>query len=128
MLNQTAIYALRAMGYLASHGDDGPVRSQTIAREMEIPRNFLSKIMHRLVQDGLVKSVRGVNGGFELAGDASKITMRDVVSPFMRLDDYRKCFLGFRECDSSCGVHGRWTPIADRIEKMLDVTTIDKIF
>ncbi len=128
MLNKTAIYALRAMGYLAVHLDDSPILSQTIAKEMDIPRNFLSKIMHRLVQAGLVNSVRGTGGGFVLVKDPEKISMRDVASQFMKIDDFKNCFLEFKECDGSCVNHDRWKPIADKIENLLDVTTINEIF
>jgi len=94
MLTQTATYALRAMGYLASRNGDGPILSQTIAEEMEIPKNFLSKIMHQLVRANLVRSIRGTNGGFELAREPSSIKMVEVVSLFMNISPYRNCFLG----------------------------------
>ena len=45
MLNQTAIYAIRAMGFLAAQEEGIPVLSNTIAEEMEIPKNFLLKII-----------------------------------------------------------------------------------
>jgi len=115
------------MGYLATHEDEGPILSQTIAEKMDIPKNFLSKIMNRLVQSGLVQSIRGTKGGFLLAKKPQEISMSEVASLFTKLDDYRKCFLGFKECDESCGVHEQWRKIADQIEKMLYDTTIDNI-
>lgn len=127
MLSQTATYALQSMAFLAAHKDEGPILSQTISREMGIPKNFLSKILNRLVQAGLVQSIRGTGGGFVLAKNASSISMRDVVSLFMKLDDYKKCFLALKECDGSCALHPRWKRIAEQIESMLDETTIDKM-
>lgn len=127
MLNQTAVYALRAMGYLAAHQDRGPILAQTIAGEMAIPRNFLSKIMNRLVRAGLVRSLRGTNGGFVLARPPAEITMVDVVSPFMDLAAQRKCLLGSCACDGSCRMHRRWRPIADHLAGFLENTAIDEI-
>ena len=127
MLSQTATYALQAMAFLAAHKDEGPILSQTISEEMKIPKNFLSKILNRLVQEGLIQSIRGTGGGFVLAKNPSKITMRDVVSLFMRLDDYKKCFLALKKCDGSCALHPRWKGISEQIEAMLDETTIDKM-
>jgi Rrf2 family protein len=127
MLPQTATYAVRAMGYLATHGGDRPVLSQTIAEAMEIPKNFLSKILHRLVKEGIVKSVRGTHGGFVLARDARAITLREVAAPFMNLAAYRNCFLGLHECDGSCGTHRKWLPVVHGLERLLDDTTIDKV-
>ncbi|MBT4365515.1 MAG: Rrf2 family transcriptional regulator [Desulfobacterales bacterium] len=62
MLNQTSIYALRAMGFLAAKNDSSPVISSTIAAEMNIPKNFLSKILNRLTQSGLIVATRGKTG------------------------------------------------------------------
>jgi len=127
VLNQTATYALRAMAYVARHGRERPVLSQTIAEEMDIPKNFLSKILNRLVQEGLITSTRGSKGGFQPARDPKTITLREAVSPFMNLDAYRNCFLGLSTCDGSCGLHKKWQPIQQRMLKLLDETTVDKV-
>lgn len=128
MLNQTSIYAVRAMGYLASRAEGALVLSSTIAEEMEIPANFLSKIIHRLSQAGLIQAVRGRNGGVALARDPGSITIREVVDLFMRIDDYKDCFLGMNKCNGACGLHIRWKIISEQLEKMLNDTTIDRIF
>ena len=61
MLNQTAIYALRAMGFLAAHNTGKPVQSALISQEMDIPHNFLSKILNRFLrQVSSMQSAAGV--------------------------------------------------------------------
>ena len=128
MLNQTAIYALRAMGYLAVQTDARPILSAHIAEEMEIPRNFLSKIINRLVQEDLVRAVRGRNGGISLARPADRIRLYDVAVLFMRIDDFSTCFLGMKACDQGCGLHSRWRVISAEFQKLLYDTTIDQIY
>ena len=130
MLSQTGIYAIQAMGYLASESDkdETPILGRIIAEEMQIPANFLSKILHRLVQAGLIRSIRGRNGGFVMARPPSKIRIREIVELFMQLDEYKHCFLGLKKCDGACGLHLRWRNITEQFELMLDETTIDKIF
>jgi len=127
MLSQTATYALQAMAFLAAHRDEGPILSQTISQEMKIPKNFLSKILNRLVQEGLIQSIRGTGGGFVFTKDPSKISMRDVVALFMKLDYYKNCFLAIKKCDGSCTLHPQWKGIAEQIKAMLDDTTVDKM-
>jgi len=127
VLSQTANYALRAMGYLASREGERPIRAQVIAEAMDIPPTFLSKIMHQLARAGLVVSVRGTNGGFQPARPAAEITLREVVAPFMDLAVYRQCFLGRTECDGTCGIHRQWQPIMERFDALLTNTTIDQI-
>ena len=127
MLNQTAIYAIRAMGFLAEQEEGIPVLSSTIAEEMEIPKNFLSKILNRLVQAGVIRSIRGRRGGFVLALAPSEIRIRDVADLFMKLDDFKKCFLGLSRCNGSCGIHIRWKIIIEQFEMLLDGTTVDRV-
>jgi Rrf2 family protein len=127
LLNQTAIYALRAMAYLASQEEGNPVMSTVIADEMYIPKNFLSKILNRLAQAGFINTIRGRNGGVFLAREANTIHLREIVNLFMRIDDYKMCFLGLNTCDGTCGLHLRWKIISEQFEKMLDDVTIDNI-
>jgi len=127
MLSRTTIYALRAMKYLSHLDSDKPVLSSTIAAEMQIPHNFLSKILNRLTQAGLVLSTRGRGGGVTLSRPASKILLYEVVHLFMKIDDFNLCLLGGNVCNGSCGLHLRWRIISEQFEKMLNETTVDEL-
>ena len=127
MLNQTAIYAIRAMGFLAIQDTDDPILTSLIAKEMDIPHNFLSKILNRLVQAELIHATRGRRGGVKLARPGSDILLHEVVDLFMKINDYKKCFLGLPKCDGNCGLHLHWRIISEQFEKMLKDTTIDNV-
>lgn len=124
MLSQTAIYAIRAMGFLAKQDTDVPVLSSTIASKMKIPHNFLSKILNRLAQAGLILATRGRGGGVALARPKTDIFLYEVVDLFMKMDDFKQCLLGMGNCNGSCGLHLRWRIISEQFEKMLNETTI----
>lgn len=127
MLSQTGKYAIRAMAHIASKQNGKPVLSRNIAEETQIPVNFLAKILNRMVQAGLIRSIRGRNGGFVMARPPSEIPIREIVDLFMQLDNFKRCFLGLVNCDGSCGFHKSWRIIAEQFERMLDQTTIDQI-
>jgi len=115
------------MGFLARKDPGELTLSSTIAAEMNIPRNFLSKILNRLAQAGLIAATRGRSGGVSLSRPASEILLSDVVRLFMKLDDYKQCFLGLGKCDGKCGLHLRWRIISEQFEQMLNQTTVDQI-
>ncbi len=73
-----AEYAVRAMVELAAAGD-GPVKADRIAQAQEIPLKFLENIMSELRNGSLVRSQRGVEGGYWLARPASEITLAQVI-------------------------------------------------
>ncbi|HEV7685849.1 MAG TPA: Rrf2 family transcriptional regulator [Acidimicrobiia bacterium] len=73
-----AEYALRAATVLAATGP-GPVKSETIAAAEGIPLRFLHNILAALTRGGILTSLRGADGGYELCRDAATITVADVI-------------------------------------------------
>ena len=60
-------------------GGDGPVKGERIAQAQEIPLKFLENILGDLRHAGIVRSQRGVEGGYWLAKPADGITVAEVV-------------------------------------------------
>jgi Rrf2 family protein len=74
-----ADYALRAAIELAVIGADSPVKGERIAQAQKIPLKFLENILGDLRHAGIVRSQRGVEGGYWLARPADEITVADVI-------------------------------------------------
>ncbi len=72
-------YALRALTELARIGADGPVPIGELARRREIPVQFLEQLFAVLRRAGLLKSQRGVKGGYSFARDPADITVLELV-------------------------------------------------
>jgi len=78
-ISRSTGYALLALGYISKHKDQKIVLSQTIAKEYEIPLEYLLKILQQMVRAGLLKSKRGPRGGFSLLQTPKKISMLQVI-------------------------------------------------
>jgi Rrf2 family protein len=74
-----ADYALRACVELAAVDGGAAVKGERIAQAQEIPLKFLENILGDLRHSGLVRSQRGVEGGYWLARPATQITLADVI-------------------------------------------------
>ncbi|QIK68143.1 Rrf2 family transcriptional regulator [Nocardioides sp. HDW12B] len=72
-------YALRALIELAIRPGGSPVSAEEIGRLQEIPHGFLQAILADLRRAGVVLSQRGQSGGWRLAGEASGVTVADVI-------------------------------------------------
>lgn len=71
-------YGLRSLMYLATQ--DGKLCSvREISDHYGISRNHLVKVVHRLAQLGYIKSSKGKGGGIQLAVDATKLKIGDLV-------------------------------------------------
>jgi len=128
MLSQTAEYALRAVLYVAQHGDR-LVQAGEMARALRIPRNYLSKIVHALAREGVLESTRGKSGGFRLAQAPDRLYVVQVVSPFDRLGEVRHCLLGRPRCSdrAACAAHTRWKEVAERVAAFFRETTLAEL-
>ena len=73
-----AEYALRAATVLATSGP-GPVKSDAIAAAEDIPLRFLHNILAALTRAGILSSLRGADGGYELTRSPQAITVADVI-------------------------------------------------
>jgi len=72
-------YAMRAMLFMASLPEGKTTTFKEIARRMDVPQDFLAKILKTLVKAKLVKSTRGARGGYALGKPAGAISFADVI-------------------------------------------------
>ena len=72
-------YALRALTELARCGDAGPVPIGELARRRDIPVQFLEQLFAVLRRAGILRSQRGVKGGYAFAREPSDVTVLEVV-------------------------------------------------
>ena len=79
MLTQTADYALRALVYLAHGPEDGYHQTRDLAKSLNVPANYLGKILQLLGHKLIVESQRGMNGGFRLSRLPEQIRLYDVM-------------------------------------------------
>ncbi|MEZ4537577.1 MAG: Rrf2 family transcriptional regulator [Cyanobacteriota/Melainabacteria group bacterium] len=79
MISQTAEYALRAMVFLAMNQDNAQV-TERIAGGTKVPASYLSKVLQSLSRAGLVKSQRGLGGGFSLAKAPESTTILEIIN------------------------------------------------
>jgi Rrf2 family protein len=126
MISKTGEYALRAVLHLAQRGGAQPQRASDIARDLGVPANYLSKILHALARAGTLVSERGPGGGFRLAKPASDLALAEVLEPFDPMARERTCLLGRPECSdqSACVVHERWKRVSEPVARFFRETTI----
>lgn len=124
MLSKTAKYAVRAALCLAEEASDAPMPVDDIAARLDVPRNYLSKILHELARTDILDSTRGPGGGFRLARPAAELRLSDIVRHFDDMPDQTTCLLGRDRCSETdpCRAHTRWAAVRSAITGFLDDT------
>jgi Rrf2 family iron-sulfur cluster assembly transcriptional regulator len=125
-------YASRALLSLALHADEsGPTSVRDIAERTALPQPYLEQILLALKGAGIVRSKRGVGGGYVLAREPSRITLGEIVSAVdgpISVGDF-----GEPHQDGACDHEGQcvllsvWGGISSRIRAQLDSFTLADI-
>ena len=125
-------YACRALLSLALHQEaSGPTSVRDIAERTGLPQPYLEQILLALKGAGLVKSKRGVGGGYGLSRPALEIRLSEVISAVdgpITLGDF-----GQPHTDGSCDHEGQcvllaiWNLAGDHMRKHLESYTLDDI-
>ena len=96
-------YGLRAMIYLAGLPLGRVASLQDLSSTLRLPREFLAKILKGLAERGLVRSARGVRGGYQLARPARDISFLEVIEAVEGPVQLNVCLDHKDRCDVSAG-------------------------
>jgi len=116
LLTRNTDYAIRAVAYLARKRDK-IVSVPEIVYKSRIPRSFLRKILQVLNKKGIVKSYKGLGGGFRLARPCENIYIMDLIKIFQGPLKLNECFFKKTLCPNriKCPLKKR----IDKIEKFV---------
>jgi len=106
-------YAIAALAELGRAGEDGPVPIGELARRREIPVQFLEQLFAALRRAGLLRSFRGVKGGYSFARAPETISVLEVVE--------------LLDGPLGAGATGVFADAADAARAVLRATTIAEV-
>lgn len=128
MLSRSGVYALQATLHLARSHPGKPVSASRMAASLEVPSDYLAKVLRELSREGVLTSTRGAHGGYRLAVDPSELTLDRVVRPFDETRTLKRCLLG-GPCDTDhpCAAHLQrleWNAARTRIFEATKLTDL----
>jgi Rrf2 family transcriptional regulator, iron-sulfur cluster assembly transcription factor len=121
-------FAVTAMLDLALHSASGPVTLAGISQRQKISLSYLEQLFGKLRRRQLVESVRGPGGGYNLARDASHVTVAEIVCAVEETLDSTQC--GGREnCQENqrCMTHDLWSELNDTVFGFLKGVTLAQL-
>lgn len=126
-ITQESDYALRIVTSLAAR--DAVSDAKSISDETSVTLRFALKILHKLVQGGLVCSYKGVNGGYRLAKQPKGITVKDVIELIDGQISICRCLIEDEVCTqsadkSACLFHHIFSEISQSVSDKLNRITI----
>ena len=118
-------YGLYAMYYLASQAGEGPQPLRAIA-EMNVPEQYLEQLLGSLRRAGLVTTVRGAQGGYQLSRPPREITVGDIIDATEGPLTISECLSDTESCHKSgqCPTRKVWESLSNSINALLQSITL----
>lgn len=122
-------YGIRSVLYLARQPFKKVSFVNEISEEYRIPRSFLAKILQKLVKAKIVRSYRGVKGGFSLARQARDITVLEVLEAIEGKLSLNICVPDKRKCSFSrhCPTHFLWVNVQNKVVDTLKKSNFEDL-
>lgn len=130
MFSKSCEYGIRAVLFIAQHSDgENNVGLKDIAKAQAIPEHFLSKVLQILVKQKILKSTKGLKGGFALNRNPDRINLLEIINAIDGMDLFDTCVLGMKVCSSEtpCPVHNRYKPVKEEFLRILSDKTLQSI-
>ena len=124
MISTKGRYGLRLMLDLATEGGESPVPVKEIAKRQNISEKYLEQIISPLSKAGLVKSIRGAQGGYILTRPASEITAGDILRAAEGTIAPVECCESGCDRSDGCVTFGLYKRIQDAVDSVVDSTTL----
>lgn len=124
-LTRQSDYAIRAILHLAKLPYGDIVQTKEIAAIEDIPRKYLPSIIRTLARSGLIRTLRGNQGGVMLAKPPEDINLRDVIEAIEGPIALVQCLRGQEDCihEKDCTVMPVWDGVQNMMERQLENTT-----
>lgn len=121
-------YGVRAATYVAQKSMNNERCSmKDISKEIDSPEAFTAKILQKLVKAGIIKSVKGATGGFEVnLKDMKRVKLADIVIAIDGELYDKVCVLGLKKCSEAhpCPVHNKFKHIKNDVLSMINNTSL----
>ena len=121
-------FAVTAMIDVAMHSGNGPVTLAGVSARQKISLSYLEQLFGKLRRHGLVESVRGPGGGYNLAQPATSVSVADIILAVDEPIDATQCG-GKENCldDKRCMTHELWAALNAHIFSFLRSVTLEQL-
>ena len=131
-LSNRGLYGVKALYELAKNYGGSPINIKEISNRHGLPVQFLEQVLHKLKLEGLVKSHRGVNGGYVLSRTPEEITIGDIIRALEGPIALCDCLLKTNENEKNikelhCVTSGIYKKLSKKVEEAFDSVTLSEL-
>lgn len=132
-LSTKITYGVRALFDIAYHSCGMPAKVKDIARRQGISPRYIEQIFIRFKKRGIIKTVRGPNGGYLLASDPAKISLGDIIRAIEGNIELVSCKPATPENANGCSIKKQcvtapiWNELNSQVSSFFDSISIQDL-
>jgi len=126
-LSTKSRYGLNAMYHMAISDSDIPMSLTELAKQTKVSQPYLEKVLGQLKRKGLLKSARGVQGGYNLTKEPKDITIGEILRALENDLIFSDCARAGKCNNLNCPNKGIFKTIYDRLNSVLDEITLQNM-
>lgn len=121
-LNKLTDYGIVLMAHVARGSEPTPHTARSLSQETGLPLPTVGKLLRQLSESGLLSSHRGIKGGYNLARDAAKISVADIILALEGPIGFTECSVmpGLCDMERSCSIKINSQIIGDALRDALE--------
>ncbi len=130
MFNKETENALRGLVYIQVQNLGGRKPGVAeISKEIDAPPSYTAKILHRMVKNGFVASIKGKGGGFYFDKNKHDLPIKELILATEGGKTFLGCGFGLKQCneDMPCPIHVLYAPIREAINALVSTETIQSL-
>jgi FeS assembly SUF system regulator len=124
-------YAIVCLYHLNNAGDHACLNAQCLSDKSKIPMPTVAKVLKIMGKGGLIKSVRGIHGGYALTRPVQQITILEILDIMEGKVALTDCVDGVQNpciAKKNCPLSGRWDVVNKSVRKALHSVTLHDMF
>ena len=127
-LSKTSKYAIRILSFMAVQ-ESSLISAKFLIDSLNISDKYLRGLMTKLTKRGLIRSIQGRDGGYEINKPLNEIYLSEIIEAVEDIEKYLGCVLGFPKCsdENPCALHTKWSDIKNETYKFMISTTLKDI-
>jgi Rrf2 family protein len=123
------LYSVYVLIYFCSRQAGEVADLNTLSTALDVPQSYLSKVLQQLHKAGYLASQMGSKGGYKLAKDVEKTTMKEILHVVQGDTHIQECLMDHYDCNrfKKCAVNRHFREIQQTVDSMLEKLTIGQL-
>lgn len=131
-ISKSVEYSILALKFIADNESYNTINSRKISAELNIPYDLLSKLLQKLVKQGIIKSQQGKYGGYNMQISANKLSILDIITALDENVQLTNCTIDNASVDdcsriNNCCIRSPFIDLQNRINEMFGTITLSEL-